>query len=53
MSSAHYELATIEMEQLLTEQLIEPTNSPWASEAFYVNKRTEHNKGKMRLFINY
>ncbi|PKI58519.1 hypothetical protein CRG98_021080 [Punica granatum] len=37
---------------VITKQdLIEPSNSPWACEAFYVNKRSEQVKGKLRLII--
>ncbi|PKI67620.1 hypothetical protein CRG98_012000 [Punica granatum] len=33
--------------------LIEPSDAPWACEAFYVNKRFEQARGKLRLAINY
>lgn len=33
--------------------LIEPTRSEWICEAFYVNKRLEQARGKLRLVINY
>ncbi|GKD54736.1 hypothetical protein Tco_1288123 [Tanacetum coccineum] len=33
--------------------IIEPTTSLWACEAFYVNKRSEQVRGKLRLVINY
>ncbi|GKC39552.1 putative zinc finger, CCHC-type containing protein, partial [Tanacetum coccineum] len=40
-------------EQLVSQGIIEPTTSPWACEAFYVNKRSEQVRGKLRLVINY
>ncbi|GJU95021.1 putative reverse transcriptase domain, viral movement protein [Tanacetum coccineum] len=30
-----------------------PPSTPWACEAFYVNKRSEQVRGKLRLVINY
>lgn len=33
--------------------MIKPTKSPWACQAFYVNKRSEQKWGKLRLVINY
>ena len=53
MNPEHMTLANSELEGLLAQSLIEPTNSPWACEAFYVNKRSEQVRGKMRLVINY
>ena len=49
----HLALATQELSTLLSEGLIEPTTSPWACEAFYVNKHAEQVRGKLRLVINY
>jgi hypothetical protein len=46
-------LAQDECSQLLTLGLIEPTNSSWACQAFYVNKRSEQIDGKKRLVIDY
>ena len=53
MNPEHYQLALQELQQLQSESLIEPTTSQWACEAFYVNKRTEQIRGKLRLVINY
>ena len=53
MNPEHLALATQELFTLLSEGLIEPTTSPWACEAFYVNKHSEQIRGKLRLVINY
>jgi len=53
MNPTHYALAIQELQQLKHERLIEPTSSPWACEAFYVNKRVEQTREKFRLIINY
>ena len=53
MNLEHLALATQELSTLLSEGLIEPTTSPWACEAFYVNKHAEQIQGKLRLVINY
>ncbi|GJZ99352.1 hypothetical protein Tco_0671903 [Tanacetum coccineum] len=53
MNPEHYQLAKEECEQLVSQGIIEPTTSPWACEAFYVNKRSEQVRGKLRLVINY
>ena len=53
MNLEHLALATQELSTLLSEGLIEPTTSPWACEAFYVNKHAEQVRGKFRLVINY
>lgn len=53
MNPDHYDLAQKELAQLQQEGLIEPTTSQWACEAFYVNKRAEQVRGKLRLVINY
>ncbi|GJX60433.1 putative reverse transcriptase domain, viral movement protein [Tanacetum coccineum] len=53
MNPDHYQLAKEECEQLFSQGIIEPTTSPWACEAFYVNKRSEKVRGKLRLVINY
>ncbi|PKI67616.1 hypothetical protein CRG98_011996 [Punica granatum] len=44
-----------DVKQILSElqDLIEPSDAPWACEAFYVNKRSEQVRGKLRLVINY
>ncbi|GKC75030.1 putative reverse transcriptase domain, viral movement protein [Tanacetum coccineum] len=39
MNPDHYQLAKEECEPLVSQGIIEPTTSPWACEAFYVNKR--------------
>ena len=41
MNPEHLPLAKQEISTLLIEGLIEPTSSPWACEAFYVNKHVE------------
>ena len=53
VNQEHLALATQELSTLLFEGLIEPTASPWACEAFYVNKHAEQVQGKLRLVINY
>lgn len=53
MSPEHQQMATDECAELRQQGLIEPTNSPWACHAFYVNKRSEQIMGKQRLVINY
>jgi len=53
MAPELYQQATKELAQLQTEGIIEPTSSPWACEAFYVNKRVEQTRGKLRLVVNY
>ncbi|GKB43905.1 hypothetical protein Tco_0888847 [Tanacetum coccineum] len=53
MNPDHYQLAKEECEQLVSQGIIEPTTSPWACEAVYVNKRSEQVRGKLRLVINY
>lgn len=53
MSPEHLQLATKELSQLQDEGLIEPTTSQWTCQAFYVNKRSEQVRGKMRLVIDY
>nr|GEY24434.1 hypothetical protein [Tanacetum cinerariifolium] len=53
MNPDHYQLAKEECEQLVSKGIIEPTTSPWACEAFYVNRRSEQVRGKLRLVINY
>ncbi|KAH9697817.1 hypothetical protein KPL71_023772 [Citrus sinensis] len=47
------QLAQTECAELLAQGLIEPTTSPWACQAFYVNKRAETLRGKKRLVIDY
>ncbi|KAK9032918.1 hypothetical protein V6N11_017960 [Hibiscus sabdariffa] len=49
----HQRLAETECNELLQQGLIEPSDSQWACEAFYVNKRSEQARGKLRLVINY
>nr|GEX85101.1 zinc finger, CCHC-type, viral movement protein [Tanacetum cinerariifolium] len=53
MNLDHYQLAKEECEQLVSQGIIEPTTSPWACKAFYVNKRSEQVCRKLRLVINY
>ncbi|GJS27756.1 putative reverse transcriptase domain, viral movement protein [Tanacetum coccineum] len=51
MNPDHYQLAKEECEQLVSQGIIEPTTPPWACEAFYVNKRSEQVRGKLRLHL--
>nr|GFC18434.1 RNA-directed DNA polymerase homolog [Tanacetum cinerariifolium] len=51
MNPDHYQLAKEECEQLVSQGIIKPTTSPWACEAFYVNKRSEQVHGKLRLHL--
>ena len=53
MNPDHLALAKQELITFLTEGLIEPTTSPWACEAFYVNKHSKQVWGKLRTVINY
>ncbi|PKI76592.1 hypothetical protein CRG98_002901 [Punica granatum] len=53
MNPEHQKLATVECAELLQQDLIEPFDAPWACETFYVNKRSEQVRGKLRLVINY
>ena len=46
-------LAKQKLSTLLSEGLIEPTTSPWACEAFYVNKHVEQIQEKLIFIINY
>ena len=53
MSPSDLALAQKECSQLLAQGLIEPTNSQWACQAFYVEKRLELVRGTKRLVIDY
>ncbi|GJX65082.1 putative reverse transcriptase domain, viral movement protein [Tanacetum coccineum] len=53
MNLDHYQLTKEEYEQLVSQAIIESTTSPWACEAFYVNKRSEQVRGKLKLVINF
>ncbi|KAI3747086.1 hypothetical protein L6452_09531 [Arctium lappa] len=53
MNPDNYQLAVQECSELVQQGIIEPTISPWACEAFYVNKRSKQVRGKLRLVINY
>ncbi|WMV29629.1 hypothetical protein MTR67_023014, partial [Solanum verrucosum] len=53
MNPEHLQLAKKECDELLEYRLIEPSDSQWSCEAFYVNKRAEQARGKLRLVINY
>ncbi|RDX69501.1 hypothetical protein CR513_51372, partial [Mucuna pruriens] len=46
-------LARQECHELLRQGLIEPTQSNWACQAFYVEKMSEKLRGKKRLVIDY
>lgn len=47
------ELCITEIQALMNLKLIRPSESYWASPAFYVNKHTEQVCGKKRLVIDY
>ncbi|KAK8494604.1 hypothetical protein V6N11_064766 [Hibiscus sabdariffa] len=53
MNPDHQKLAETECNELLQQDLIELSDSQWSCEAFYVNKRSEQARGKLRLVINY
>ena len=53
MTPTDLKLAQEECSQLLKQGLIEPTNSEWACQAFYVEKRSEIVRGKKHLVIDY
>jgi len=53
MTPSDRQAALEECQKLLKQGLIEPTNSDWACQAFYVEKRSEKVRGKKRLVIDY
>ncbi|KAK0572511.1 hypothetical protein LWI29_032644 [Acer saccharum] len=53
MSPSDLQLANEECNKLLRQGLIERTSSPWACQAFYVEKRSELLRGKKRLVVDY
>ena len=53
MTPTDLKLAQEECSQLLKQGLIEPANSKWACQAFYVEKMSEIVIGKKRLVIDY
>ena len=53
MNPEYLALAKWELSTLISEGLIEPTASPWACKASYVNKHAEQIREKLRLVINY
>ena len=53
MSPSDLKLANEECDILLQQGLLEHTSSPWACQAFYVEKRSEQIRGKKRLVIDY
>ncbi|KAK1549814.1 hypothetical protein Q3G72_008377 [Acer saccharum] len=53
MSLSDLKLANEECNELLRQGLIEHTSSPWACQAFYVEKRSELLRGKKRLVVDY
>ncbi|KAK9042127.1 hypothetical protein V6N11_017206 [Hibiscus sabdariffa] len=53
MNPDHQKLAKTECNELLQQDLIKPLDSQWSCEAFYVNKRSDQARGKLRLVINY
>ncbi|KAK0580331.1 hypothetical protein LWI29_000736 [Acer saccharum] len=53
MCPSDLKLANEECNELLRQGLIEHTSSPWACQAFYVEKRSELLRGKKRLVVDY
>ena len=53
MTPSDLQAARKECHDLLRQGLIEPTQSNWACQAFYVEKRAEKLRGKKRLVIDY
>ena len=53
MTPSDRKAAFEECQKILKQGLIEPTNSDWACQAFYVEKRSEKVRGKKRLVIDY
>ena len=53
MTPSDLKLAQEECSQLLKQSRIEPTDSEWACQAFYVEKMSEIVRSKKRLVINY
>ena len=53
MSPSDLVLPQQECSQLLAQGLIEPISSPWACQAFYVEKHSKIVRGKNRLVIEY
>ncbi|KAK0608919.1 hypothetical protein LWI29_037991 [Acer saccharum] len=53
MSPSDLQLANEECNELLRQGLIEHISSPWACQAFYVEKCSELLKGKKRLVVDY
>ncbi len=53
MSPEEKKMAIHELQELKAQNLIEPTTSSWACQAFYVNKHSEQKRKKPRLVIDY
>ena len=53
MFPSERESCASEIKELLAKGLIEPSKSPWACQAFVVNKHSEIKRGKSRLVVNY
>ncbi|KAK0574989.1 hypothetical protein LWI29_032165 [Acer saccharum] len=53
MSPSDLKLVNEGCNELLRQGLIEHTSSPWACQAFYVEKRSELIRGKKRLVVDY
>ncbi|KAK0585855.1 hypothetical protein LWI29_035139 [Acer saccharum] len=53
MSPSDLQLANEECNELLRQGLTEYTSSPWACQAFYVEKHSELLRGKKRLVVDY
>ncbi|MCO5562366.1 hypothetical protein L7F22_015992 [Adiantum nelumboides] len=52
MSIEDANLCKIEIDQMLKDGLISPSNNPYACQPFYVNNHSEQKRGKKRLVIN-
>ncbi|KAH0781397.1 hypothetical protein KY290_000995 [Solanum tuberosum] len=53
MNPKHLQLAKKECDELLEYELIEPSDSQWSCEAFYVNKRAEQTRAKTKYFSKF
>ncbi|PHT40383.1 hypothetical protein CQW23_19237 [Capsicum baccatum] len=53
MNPEHLQLTKKECDKLLEFGLIQPSDSHWSCEVFYVNKHAEQTRGKLCLVINY
>lgn len=53
MNHEMVEICKTEINHLLENGIISPSNSPWSCSAFYVNNSAEKERGAPRLVINY